>query len=145
MDEPRVKVGVGVLVFKGNKILFMRRKNAHGEGEFGGPGGHLEFGETLEECAVRETLEEAGIEIENAKVVALSNLAWEGKQYIDIGLRADWKSGEARICEPDKCSELVWRSIDDVPEHLFGATGQYIEAIKTGKFYFGTIDHRRVF
>jgi 8-oxo-dGTP diphosphatase len=142
MEDLRVKVGVGVLVFKDDKILFMRRKNAHGEGEFGGPGGHFEFGETLEECAARETMEEAGIEIQNPQVIALSNLVWEGKQYIDIGMRADWKSGEARICEPEKCSELVWKSIDEVPERLFGATKQYIEAVKTGKLYFGTIDYR---
>ncbi len=47
-------VGVGVLVFKDNKILMGRRKGSHGAGTWAPPGGHLEFGETPEDCAHNE-------------------------------------------------------------------------------------------
>lgn len=134
----RPKVGVGVLIFKDGKILLGKRKNAHGEGEWGGPGGHMEFGETIEECAICETKEETGIEIKNIHVVSFSNLMWPTRQYIDIGVVADWAAGEAKICEPDKCFEWKWCDIRNLPDNTFGATDFYIEAIKTGKVYFGT-------
>ena len=52
MNAPRA--GVGVVITRGDKVLLLPRKNVHGEGTWSTPGGHLEFGETLEACAVRE-------------------------------------------------------------------------------------------
>ncbi len=55
MERP--KVGVGVIVVKEGKVLLLQRKNSHGSGTWCFPGGHLEYGESLEECAKREVLE----------------------------------------------------------------------------------------
>ena len=52
---------VGVLVIKDDKILTGTRANDDGNGLIGGPGGHIEEGETLEEAAVRESMEEFNI------------------------------------------------------------------------------------
>jgi 8-oxo-dGTP diphosphatase len=67
------KVGVGVLILKGEKILLLKRKGAHSAGEWSPPGGHLEFGESFEECALRETREETGLAIDNVRFIALTN------------------------------------------------------------------------
>lgn len=56
-EEKRPKVGLGVCLLKDDKILFGKRKGAHGGGSWCFPGGHLEFNETWEECARRETEE----------------------------------------------------------------------------------------
>ena len=56
-EEKRPKVGVGVFVFKDGKTLLGKRKNAHGDGTWNPPGGHLEFNESIEQCAQREVLE----------------------------------------------------------------------------------------
>ncbi|MBU0929712.1 MAG: NUDIX domain-containing protein, partial [Nanoarchaeota archaeon] len=58
-----VRVGVGVYIIKDNKILFGKRKGFHGSGTWCPPGGHLEFNESIEECAIREVMEETGIKI----------------------------------------------------------------------------------
>lgn len=138
MNESRPKVGVGVLIFKEGKILLGKRKNAHGAGEYAGPGGHLEFGETIEECAERETLEETGLKIKNVRFLAFSNLLWPNRHYIDIGVAADWIEGEPKLCEPDKCESWAWYDPANLPENTFGGEKFYIEAVKTGKSYFGT-------
>ena len=73
MDEKnRPKVGVGVIVIKDGKILLGKRKGPHGGGFWAFPGGHLEFNESLEDCARREVLEETGISIKNIKKFTLT-------------------------------------------------------------------------
>lgn len=79
-----VKVGIGVLVFKDGKVLLCKRKGSHGAGEYGGPGGHLEFGESILDCARRECREEVGIEIKNIRFLCVSNILRYSNQYIDI-------------------------------------------------------------
>ncbi len=59
-DLGKIRVGVGIMIFKDGKVLMGRRKGSHGAGEYAFPGGHLDFGESFEDCAKRETLEEAG-------------------------------------------------------------------------------------
>ncbi len=136
-QEQRPKVGLGVMIFKDRKILFGKRKNAHGEGEYAWPGGHLEHMEGFEECAKRETLEETGMEIDNIKFLRLLNFKdYAPKHYVDILLTADWKSGEPQVLEPHKCEGWDWYDIDNLPEPLFKAEYSGIEAYKTGRNFF---------
>ena len=58
------------------------------------------------------------------------------KHVINIGLTAKWKSGEAKVLEPEKCEEWKWCEIDNLPEPLFATVKNYVVAIKTGKNYF---------
>lgn len=129
--------GIGILIFKDGKVLMGKRTGAHAAGVFAGPGGHLEHLESFAFCAKRETLEEAGIEIENIRFLCLTNFtAYAPKQYVDIGLVADWKSGEPRVLEPDQCESWHWYDMNDLPSLLFGVVKNYIEAYRTGKNYF---------
>ena len=139
MDGTRPKVGIGVLLIKGNKILLGKRKSSHGEGEYSLPGGHLELDETFEECALRELAEEAGpkIKVKNPKFLCVTNLRkYAPKHYVDIGMLAVWVSGKAEVKEPDKQEGWSWFDINKLPAPLFGCTENYIEAYKTGKTYF---------
>src|SRR5438046_2793979 len=127
--ELRPKVGVGVLVFKNGKILLGKRKGGYSSGEYGGVGGHLEHLESFEECAKRETMEEAGIKIKNIKFSCLINLtAYAPKHYVDIGLVADWESGEPQVLEPDKVEGWGWYDIDNLPQPIFAVEPLYVEA-----------------
>ncbi|MFA6414724.1 MAG: NUDIX hydrolase [Candidatus Paceibacterota bacterium] len=121
MEDQRPKVGVGVIIKKDGKVLFGKRRGAHGEGTWSLPGGHLEFGETLETCARREVEEETGIEIKNIKSATFTNDIFEKEQkhYITAYVTADYSAGEVKIMEPDKCDEWRWVNWDALPEPLF--------------------------
>ena len=54
MDKPQVRVGVGVLILNGNKVLLGRRIASHNKDTWQSTGGHLDFGESFENCARRE-------------------------------------------------------------------------------------------
>lgn len=134
---PRIRVGLGVMVFKDGKVLMGRRKSSHGEGEYAFPGGHVEFGESFEDCARREVREETGIEIKNLRFLRAMNLkAYPGKHYVDIGMVADWASEEPIVCEPEKCEGWEWYDLDNLPEPLFATVQSYIEAYRTGRVFF---------
>jgi 8-oxo-dGTP diphosphatase len=137
MEKEKPKVGVGVMVFKDRKVLLGKRKNSHGTGEYAWPGGHMEYMESFEQCAKRELKEETGIEIENIKFLRLLNFKdYAPKHYIDIGLTADWKSGEPQILEPEKCESWGWYDLNDLPNPLFKSLPSYFEALKTGRIFF---------
>ncbi len=106
----RPKVGVGVIVLKDGKVLMGKRKNAHGEGGWCYPGGHLEYGESWEQCARREVMEEAEIKIKNVRFGTATKDIFdlEQKHYITICMVADYASGEVAIMEPDKCEKWDW-------------------------------------
>ena len=120
MDK-RPKVGVGIIVIKDNKVLLGKRKNSHGEGSWCFPGGHLEFNESLENCAKREVLEETGIEIKNIRFETITNDIFkdEGKHYITIFMLCEYDSGEVKVMEPEKCEKWNWFEWNNLPEPLF--------------------------
>lgn len=133
----QIKIGVGVLIFKNGKVLLAKRKGSHGAGEYAFPGGHLEFGESFADCAKRECKEEAGIEIKNIRFLRLLNLKkYPGKHYVDIGLVAEWKSGQPKALEPHKATGWNWYNLNGLPKPMFQTIDSYLEALKTGKSFF---------
>lgn len=116
-----VRVGVGVIVMKDNKVLLGKRIGSHGQNTWSFPGGHLEMYENLEECGKREVEEETGLKIENIKVATFTNdiFEMEEKHYITIFLLSDYKEGEEKVLEPEKCLEWRWYEWSDLPKPLF--------------------------
>ena len=119
MDRP--KIGVGVIVVRDSKVLLGRRRNVHGAGTWNFPGGHLEWGETVEECARREVKEETGLEIENIRIGAYTNdfSKTENNHYITLVAIAKSKSGKPKVMEPGKCKGWEWFEWNKLPSPLF--------------------------
>lgn len=117
----RPKVGVGVIVICKGKILLGKRKNSHGEGTWSLPGGHLEYAESLEECAVREVMEEAGIKISNIKLGPYTNdiFSSEKKHYITLFAVCELADGKPSVMESEKCERWEWFDWDNLPQPLF--------------------------
>lgn len=120
-SEARPKVGVAVIVIKDSKVLLGKRKGSHGEGSWAFPGGHLEFGESLEDCAMREVFEETGISIKDIRQGTFTNdiFETEGKHYITLLMAAKYDSGEVQLLEPEKCEKWDWFEWDKLPNPKF--------------------------
>lgn len=138
MEVHTTKVGVGVMIFKDGKVLMSKRKGSHGAGEYSFPGGHLEYMESFEECAMRETKEETDIEIKNLRFLFTANVKkYAPKHYVHIGMTAEWKSGEAKVMEPEKAEEWKWYSLDELPEgDIFEFCRLSFDAYHTNKHYY---------
>lgn len=125
------------MILKEGKVLLGKRKGSHGAGEYAFPGGHLEYMESFEACARRETMEECGIEIQHVRFQFLANLTqYAPKHYVHIGMIAEWESGEPRVLEPDKSEAWDWYDLGNLPEYLFGGASLAIDSYKTGSSFY---------
>ena len=135
-EESRPLVGVGVIIIRDGKILLAERKGSHGENTWGSAGGHLEFGETLEECARREALEEFGIHIQRMTFLCVSNIVAYDRHYIDIEFLGDLSIQIPKIQEQDSFANLQWFSLSELPSPLFEPVRIAIDSLLTGQSYY---------
>ena len=141
----RPLVGVGVLVTKDAKILMGKRKNAHGDGTWAPPGGHLEYGETPEEGARREVQEETGLIVATMRWLTFTNdiFTEAKKQYITLYFVAEYISGTPQILEPEKCTALDWFSFDELPSPLFLSFQNFLNQKIITSFSYPAIIHNQ--
>ncbi|MFV9874260.1 MAG: NUDIX hydrolase [Rickettsia conorii subsp. raoultii] len=86
-----LRIGIGILIFNNrNEMLLGKGISSHGESSYAPVGGHLEFGKTFAECAIREVLEETNLIIVNPQFIAVTNdiFAKAQKHYVLIFLKA---------------------------------------------------------
>jgi len=99
-DRPRL--AVGAIVFKDGRVLLVRRGQPPAEGEWAIPGGSVEIGETLQQAAQRELLEETGIVIQAGEPCFIFDVIQtdtDGRvrfHYVVIDLLADYVEGFPR-------------------------------------------------
>jgi ADP-ribose pyrophosphatase/8-oxo-dGTP diphosphatase len=145
MSEEKKKVGAGfgVLMLKEGKILLGQRHTdpdkadsaLHGEGTWTMPGGKLEFGESFEEGAKREVLEETGIILNDVRVICVNNDKIESAHFVTIGLLSDDFLGDAKVMEPDEITEWRWFNLNNLPRNMFFPSVRVLENYIQNKFY----------
>lgn len=115
-DSPRV--GVGVIVIKDNKLLLIKRGVAPSKGLWAIPGGSVELGETLQETAEREIMEETGLTIRAGKPVYVFDFIERDDagrirfHFTVVDIMADYISGTLNAA--DDALEARWVSHEEL-------------------------------
>ncbi|MGD2158354.1 MAG: NUDIX domain-containing protein [Anaerolineales bacterium] len=115
----RFPVTVHLFLIREGRILLLRRFNTgYEDGNYSVPAGHLDGGESVRDAAVREALEEIGVEIRQ------QDLNFAGVMHrnsdderVDFFLEVKTWMGEPSIMEPEKSDDLQWLPIQDLPNN----------------------------
>lgn len=135
-DNPRMVIGA--IAEYGDKILLCRRAIEPSKGKWTLPAGYLENNETIAECAIRETIEEAGAEIRDLSPYALINLPHISQVYFIFRARhvnGDFHPGRESL-------EVVLLHPEDIPwqelafSSMLAVLRRYCEDLETGVFPF---------
>ena len=118
---PRPSVGVAVILETRQGLPLMSRIGKHAGGTWCWPGGHLEGGETVLQCAMREVREEVGVTCDTAQI-----LPWitedffpaENKHYITLYVVATTKQVPTNM-EPEKCKEILYIQNEYIPSKVY--------------------------
>ncbi|QIS15515.1 NUDIX hydrolase [Nocardia arthritidis] len=112
-------VDVFLLLTRADLALLARRRNTgYADGMWNMPSGKLEDGEDVVAAVLREAAEEIGIVLSrNAvrMVTALHYRSPSGRGRVGFVFHAESWPGEPYNREPEKCSELGWFPLDDLP------------------------------
>ena len=114
----RPLIGVGVVIWRDDKVLLVKRGRPPRQDEWGLPGGVQKLGETIMEAAAREAREETGLDIAPLGIVTALDAVIKDKagrieyHYTLIETVADALPGKAKA--GDDVKELVWVSIDEI-------------------------------
>ncbi len=120
-----IGVGVGAVIHDGQGHILLMKRSASLDrsrstiGMWSNPGGEVDFGETVEQAAVREAGEELGVEIALERVIGHSDqiLPQSGLHWHLVAFLAHIEQGQPRICEPGKFDDLRWFPVDGLPEN----------------------------
>lgn len=110
-----------LILLKGHEILLLKRFNTgYQDGNYSLVSGHFEGNETAKQCIIREAKEEAGIHInpEDLDVVQTMHRLGSDREYFCIYLLGQNWSGEIINTEPNKCDDLRWFKLDDLPINI---------------------------
>ena len=132
----RPQVGVGVIFVRDGRVFLAKRHGSHGEGTWASAGGHLETGESLEECARREASEELGVTVGDLRFLCISNIVAYDKHYVDIEFLGDIGGQDPRLAEPEGFSDSGWFALNCLPEPLFRAVWYALDSLRTGRHYY---------
>lgn len=130
-----ITIGCEIFFQQENSLLFGKRKNCYGEGMWGLPGGHLEHGESLIDCAKRELKEELGIYGTEFMLVAMTDNIDERGHYVHASFLLKSFTGEIQCMEPHLCSEWRFFALNNLPQEIFKPHQKILRAYFSNVLY----------
>lgn len=141
MNPPRATFisAVHLFLVLEDQVLLLRRFNTgYEDGNFSVPAGHLDGGEQVIDAAVREAREEVGVTIspDDLAVVGVMHRLSDDER-IDFFVACTQWAGEPHNLEPEKCDELRWAELDDLPENVIPYVRRAIENYRAERWFDG--------
>jgi 8-oxo-dGTP diphosphatase len=119
------RAAVGAVVFNRQRVLLVRRGHAPNHGQWAIPGGNIKLGETLQQAAEREILEETGIVIKAGEPVYTFDAIERDPNgavayhYVVVDVKADFISGEPRA--GDDATDARWFAAHELDDFELSA------------------------
>jgi mutator protein MutT len=130
-DYPdRPLVGVGAVIVHQGRAVIVQRGSEPLKGQWSIPGGALELGETLRQCAVREALEETGLQVEAGEVLGVFDAVYrepDGRiqyHYVLIDFACRLLGGELRA--GGDAAQARWMTLEELEEYQVAETARKV-------------------
>jgi 8-oxo-dGTP diphosphatase len=127
-DQPALSMAV---VVADGRLLMIRRRQREGDLLWALPGGAIEDGETVEEAAVRETVEEVGLVVAAVKVLGERVHPKTGRAMSYTACEV--LQGEAKVADEDELDAVAWVTLAEIPEYvpygLYGPVQEYLDEV----------------
>jgi len=114
----RPVVGIGIVIWRGDRLLLVKRKHPPRQGEWGLPGGVQQLGETIMQAAVREAREETGLDITPLGIITALDALTRDKSgkpefhYTIIEVAAESREGKPQA--QTDALEVRWATMEEV-------------------------------
>lgn len=132
-----VHITTQLLLIQDNKVLLMKRKNTgYEDGKYGSIGGHLEKNEDFKSSLIREAKEEININLkrQNLEFVCMIHSKGITDNYVNFFFTCNKYSGNINNNEVNKCSELKWFDLDNLPTNIIEIEKRAIENFKNNNY-----------
>ncbi len=141
LDRFKLVAAVHVFFVDDEQILMLRRRNTgYEDGNYSVPAGHVDGNETIRNAAKREAREETSVEVavDDFQLAHVMHRNAADAERIDFFLvTTDWQ-GEPTNAEPDKCDDLSWFPIDQLPPntvpYVRAAIGHFRDGVSYSEF-----------
>ena len=130
-DYPdRPLVGVGAVIVHQGRAVIVQRGSEPLQGQWSIPGGALELGETLRQCAVREALEETGLQVEAGEVLGVFDAVYrepDGRiqyHYVLIDFACRLLGGDLRA--GGDALQARWVTLEELTDYPIAETARKV-------------------
>ena len=129
------------LIFRdGKKVCMLRRfQTGWRDGEYTLPAGHIEKNESVIMAAIREAAEEVGVRLKpnDLEFVHVVNRRAEERDHerVDFFFEVKQYAGKLINNEPNKCDELAWLPLNELPENTVPPIKQALNGQARGEYY----------
>lgn len=138
MRTPILYGSVHILFYRNDEVLLLKRQNTgFQDGNWSVVAGRMDGNEEVVAAAIREAKEEAGVDIDpdQLEIIGMMHRKNTTSEWVDFFLKArDWR-GEISNMEPEKCEQLTWFPVSELPSEMVSYIRVAIEHKQDGLWF----------